>query len=84
MADLLRQGGIVLVLAVMCYGCAYYSLVEPDPCAIVYIRFGVRGARVETPVSPQYAYVGESAESFFFPMHRVDRWLRPQVWFIRN
>lgn len=82
MADLLRQGGIALVLAFVCYTGAYYALVEPDP--FYPIRYEWKcfwfGEPVEYQAPPKYSYGGEAAERFFFPVHCVDRWLRPRVW----
>jgi hypothetical protein len=67
----------VLTLLLALYVGAYYATVEPfDYSAFISSRHPPpRG----TPI-PIYSFGGESAKTFFAPMHQVDRMLRPDVW----
>ena len=60
----------LVVLPLGLYVGAYYALVRP----LRLYSFATEGSYM----SPQYSF--EQARPFFWPIHEIDRRLRPQVW----
>jgi hypothetical protein len=67
-------GVVVLALLMGAYVGAYYSTIEPIPIA--------NGNGVVIRVFTGYRHIGplRFARIFFFPIHAIDRRIRPHVW----
>lgn len=69
---------LVCTAAVLLWVGAYYAMVGQTSTAVTGI------GPWEVPLEPRYRYGGNAAEWLFFPVHSIDRRLRPDTWVIRG
>jgi hypothetical protein len=67
-----------LIVVATLYAGAYFAMVERT-------EFRFTGSPLAFPSGDEYSFVeyrfgGDAAQSFFAPMHAVDRLLRPKLW----
>ena len=68
--------GAVLLVLLGGYVGAYYGLMKPDSVSVVLdARFHISMRPVTVPV-----YSASWLHSFFAPIHRLDRRIRPHMW----
>jgi hypothetical protein len=66
---------VFIGVPVALYVGAYYAMVEPRQ-----YYWELKSGAVVTEILPAYPFGGEATETFFTPMHNIDREFRPITW----
>jgi hypothetical protein len=80
--------GVAVIVVILVYVTAYFSLVGPGSVAIIDgYEFDFSKKKISSPyaeyfIGPQYGSGGswDCLSGVFQPVHAVDRWLRPDKW----
>src|SRR5687768_7424396 len=69
-----------IVLLLSGYIGSYYALARPGLETLVSVGDGEGAGTLAVMVHPNYGMDSSLLARFYYPLHRFDRWLRPDIW----